>query len=174
MLETRKRINPICIGPEVLHKRKLQSSYYTLLSSIAKYHPETRNVLVIGTNGEENLWNVLFSVFADSTHVRYDMHLKDNVKRKLSELNNDLSAARETKDDIFGVKLESVQDGGLVDFQLEKEYDEASEVIIKRCPPLPKNAKSFLEYFLAGPANTIQDSICWTGFPSYCLHSECQ
>ena len=117
MLETSKGINPVCIGSGVLHKRKLQSSYYTVPSSIIKYRPEMRGVLVIGTDGEENLWNALSSVFPDAIHLQYDMHLKDNVKRKLSELNIGLNAAREIKGDIFGVKLENPQEGGLVDCQ---------------------------------------------------------
>ena len=38
MLETSQGTNPICIGPGVLHKRKLEESYYTLPSSMVKYH----------------------------------------------------------------------------------------------------------------------------------------
>ena len=159
MLETSKGINPVCIGPGVLYKSKLQSSYYTLPSSIVKYRPETRGVLVIGTDSEENLWNALSSVFPDAIHLRSDMHLKDNVKRKLSELNIGLNAAREIKGDIFGVKLENAREGGLVDCQSEKDYNKALEVMKKSWPPLHENAKSFLEYFLAGLANTIKDSM---------------
>ena len=102
-----------------------------------------------GTDGEENLWNALSSVLSDAINRRCDMHLKDNVKRKLSELNIGLSAAHEIKGDIIGVKLASAREGGLVDCHSEKEYNEALEVITKRSPPLHENAKSFLEYFLA-------------------------
>ena len=172
MLETSKGINPVCIGPGVLHKRKLQSSYYTLPSSIVKYRPETKGVLVIGTDGEENLWNALCSVFTDAVHLRCDMHLKDNVKRKLLELNINSNAGREITRDIFGLESESCREGGLVDCQSETEYSETLEVIKKRWPPLHENAKSFLEYFLAGPAKTINDSMradirsmCGLGFP---------
>ena len=107
------------------------------------------------------------------------MHLKDNVKRKMSELNIDLSAAREIKGDIFGDKLESAREGGLVDCQSEKEYNKALAVIVKWWSPLYKNAKSFLKYFSAGPANTIKHASghllnVWTRFPFYYLHSESQ
>lgn len=95
MLEISKGINAICIGPGVLHKRKLQSSCYTLPSSIVKHCPETRGVLVIGTDSEENLWNALSSVFPDAIHQQCALHLKDNVKQKLSELNIGLNAACE-------------------------------------------------------------------------------
>ena len=61
MLETQQGTNPVCIGPGVLHnyKRKLEESYYTLPSLMVKYQPETRGVLVVGTDGEENIWKAL-------------------------------------------------------------------------------------------------------------------
>ena len=86
ILETQQETNPICIGPGVLHKRKLEESYYTLPSLMVKYQPETRGVLVVGTDGEENIWKTLNNVFLDALHLRCDIHLKDNVKQKLSEL----------------------------------------------------------------------------------------
>ena len=86
ILETQQKTNPICIGPGVLHKRKLEESYYTLPSLMVKYQPETRGVLVVGTDGEEYIWKALNNVFSDALHLRCDIHLKDNVKQKLSEL----------------------------------------------------------------------------------------
>ena len=150
MLETSKGISPVCIGPGVLHKRKLQSSYYTLPSSIVKYLPETKGVLVIGTDGEEDLRNALYSVFTDAIHLRCDMHLKDNVKRELLELNINSNAGREITRDIFGLESESCREGGLVDCRSEKEYSEALEVIKKRWPPLHENAKIVPRIFLGG------------------------
>ena len=172
MLETSQGVNPICIGPGVLHKKKLESSYYALPSSIVKYRMETRGVLVIGTDGEENLWNAMASVFTDAVHLRCDIHLKDNVKQKLSVLKVDPIPSREITHDIFGCNLDGAREGGLVDCKSEEEFDMAIEDIKKRWPPLHTNAASFLDYFLAGPANTIKDSMradirsmCGLGFP---------
>ena len=86
MLETQQETNPVCTGPGVLHKRKLEESYYTLPSLMVKYQPETRGVLFVGTDDEENIWKALNNVFLDALHLRCDIHLKDNVKQKLSEL----------------------------------------------------------------------------------------
>ena len=105
MLETQQETNPVCIGPGVLHKRKLEESYYTLPSLMVKYQPETRGVLVVGTDGEENIWKALNNVFSDALRLRCDIHLKDNVKQKLSELAIDSRAAREITNDIFGCNL---------------------------------------------------------------------
>ena len=52
---------------------------------------------------KKTIWNALSSVFSDAINRRCDMHLKDNVKRKLSELNIGLSAAHEIKGDIIAL-----------------------------------------------------------------------
>ena len=80
----------MCIGPGVL-----ESLYYTFASSNVKYHPATSGVLVVGTHGEENLWKVMSNVFSSAGHLRCDLHLKDNIQRKLSELKIDSVPARE-------------------------------------------------------------------------------
>ena len=43
-------------------------------------------VLVVGTNGELNLSKPLLNVFQSAMHLRCDMHMKDNIKSKLSSL----------------------------------------------------------------------------------------
>ena len=86
-------------------------------------------MLVIGTDGEENLWNALCSVFTDAVHLQCDMHLKDNVKRKLLELHINSNAGREIARDILGLESESCREGCLVYCQSEKEYSKALEAI---------------------------------------------
>ena len=111
LLETNQDVNPICIGAGVLHKKKLESSYYTLAASTVKYRPTTSGVLVVGTDGEENLWKAMSSVFSDAIHLRCDMHLKDNVKHKLSDLKLDPISAHEITCDIFGCTLDDAKEG---------------------------------------------------------------
>lgn len=111
LLETNQGVNPVCIGPGVLHKKKLESSYCTLASSTVKYRPATSGVLVVGTDGEENLWKAMSNVFSSAVHLRCDLHLKDNIQRKLSELKIDSVPAREITRDIFGCTLDDSREG---------------------------------------------------------------
>lgn len=83
MLTTEKGHHPVCIGPGILHKQKLLTSYKTLPLLMTKYRRETTDVLVFGTDGEENLYNAMAEVFVNAKHLCCDIHLKDNVKRKL-------------------------------------------------------------------------------------------
>ena len=86
MLTTNKGVHPVCIGPGILHKQKLLTSYKTLPLLMTKYNKETSGVLASGTDREENLYKAMSQVFEDAKHLRCDIHLRDNVKRKLSEL----------------------------------------------------------------------------------------
>lgn len=121
ILETSKGCNPVCIGPGILHKRRLESSYYTLPSLMVKYQPKTRGVLVYGTDGETNLSSALGSVF-DAIHLRCDMHLKDNVKSAVSQHNVPQTAKSEIFKDIFGFEVDGARQGGLVDCTSEEEF----------------------------------------------------
>ena len=49
-------------------------------------HPPCAGVLVVGTDGEQNLSNPLLNVFQSAMHLRCDMLMKDNTKSKLSSL----------------------------------------------------------------------------------------
>ena len=95
MLTTEKGVHPVCIGPGILHKQKLLTSYKTLPLLMTKYNTETSGILAYGTDGEENLYSALSQVFEDAKHLRCDIHLRDNVKRKLHELGITGSVAAE-------------------------------------------------------------------------------
>ncbi|PFX14495.1 hypothetical protein AWC38_SpisGene21338 [Stylophora pistillata] len=111
------------IGPGILHKQKLLTSYKTLPLLMTKYNKETSGVLAFGTDGEENLYKAMSQVFEDAKHLRCDIHLRDNVKRKLNEYGITGSVATEIVCDIFGKVLGEVMEGGLVDCSSSREFD---------------------------------------------------
>lgn len=78
--------HPVCIGPGILHKRKLQSSYKNLPLMMTKYQTGISGVLVYGTDCETNMFGAFNKAFADAYHLRCDIHFKENIKQKMSEL----------------------------------------------------------------------------------------
>ena len=92
---------------------------------MTKYRRETTDVLVFGIDGEENLYNAMVEVFVNAKHLRCDVHLKDNVKRKLNDLDIGGIAASEDFFDIFGKGMGNVAEGGLVDCKSTGEFDSA-------------------------------------------------
>ena len=78
---------------------------------MTKYRKETSGVLVFDTDGEENLYNAMAEVFVNAKHPRCDIHLRDNVKRKLGELQITGAEATEIMFDIFGKGMGDVTEG---------------------------------------------------------------
>ena len=148
MLTTDKGHHPVCIGPGILHKQKLLTSYQTLPLLMTKYRKETNGALVCGTDSEENLYNAMAQVFENAKHLRCDIHLKDNVKRKLNELGITGSAASEMFFDIFGKGMGVVVEGGLVDCKSNEEFDLALDNATKNWRNLHENGDKFCSYFL--------------------------
>lgn len=87
MLETSKKTNPVFIGPALIHQRRLFYSYFRLLSNIVKYNPKIQGVLVYGNDGERKFSDSIDSCFTTSKHLLCDIHMKGNIKRKLSDQN---------------------------------------------------------------------------------------
>ncbi len=68
------------IGPMLVHRRKLFSSYHFLASSLK---PELRSY---GTDGEETLYQAFSSQFQEAVHLRCFLYFRDNCKAKLQEI----------------------------------------------------------------------------------------
>lgn len=115
MLTTEKGNHPVFIGPGILHKQKLQTSYQTLPLLMTKYHKGTSGVLVYGTDGEENIASAFSQVFPNAQHLCCDIHMKENVKRKLAECGIMGHIASEIMYDIFGKAVSGDKvEGGLI------------------------------------------------------------
>ena len=172
MLTNSNGVHPVCIGPGILHKQKLLTSYKTLPLLMTKYNKETSGVLAFGTDGEENLYKAMSQVFEDATHLRYDIHLRDNVKRKLNEFGITGSVASEIVCDIFGKVLDEVVEGGLVDCPSSREFDIALNNVTNKWKDLHPNGDKFTRYFIKEKAEIIRESatadirsMCGLGFP---------
>ena len=111
-------------------------------------------------------------VFENAKHLRCDIHLKDNVKRKLNELGITGSAASEMFFDIFGKDMGDVAEGGLVDCKSSEEFDLALDNATKNWRNLHENGDKFCSYFLKEKTDVIRNcctadirSMCGLGFP---------
>ena len=166
-------VHPVCIGPGILHKRRLESSYFNLPASMLKYKPETRGILVVGTDGEDNIVSAACRGFTSATMLRCDLHLKENVKMKLADLKISGRAASTITADIFGRNLEAdAREGGLIDCSSPEEYDQCLQNVVARWRVLHPRGEEFIKYFLDHKSDVIRDtmradirSMCGLGFP---------
>ena len=150
MLTNSNGVHPVCIGPGILHKQKLLTSYKTLPLLMTKYNKQKRGVLAFGTDGEENLYKAMSQVFEDAKHLRCDIHSlkRDNVKRKLNEFGIKGSVTSEIVCDIFGKVLDEVVEGGLVDCTSSREFGIALNNVTNKWKDLHPNGDKFTSYFI--------------------------
>ena len=172
MLTTKKGNHPVCIGPGILHKQKLKTSYQTLPLLMTKYHQAAAGVLVYGTDGEKNLAEAFSDVFPHAQHLCCDIHLKDNIKRKLVQCGITGHAAAEIMNDIFGNEMGDKVDGGLIHTTSAEEFDACLQSAICKWTTFHEDGEKFVDYFLKSKAKTIREtarsdirSMCGLGYP---------
>lgn len=169
MLQTKRGNYPVCIVPGILHKQKTECSYKSLPVLMTKYHSNTKGVLVFGADGELNLARAMGDIFHNAKHLRCDIHMRDNVQRKLTKLGITGLPASNIVSDIFGKDVGDVREDGIVDCKYVDEFDVAMSTI---WPKLYEQGSRFLEYFKDKKMQDIREScnaelrsICGLGFP---------
>eukprot|EP00112_Aurelia_sp_Birch-Aquarium-sp1_P010637 Seg2265.2 transcript_id=Seg2265.2/GoldUCD/mRNA.D3Y31 product="hypothetical protein" protein_id=Seg2265.2/GoldUCD/D3Y31 len=147
MLLTSDNVHPVMIGPVLLHFKKDFDSYFQLPSNMLRYNKRLADVQCVGTDGEVNVSDALKSVFTKANHLLCDIHFRDNVEKKMTELG---IAGREKKEmllDIFGVNKDGVQTKGLVDCWGYREVDEMFLTLKGKWCTLHDKGENFAQYF---------------------------
>ncbi|MES9879681.1 MAG: hypothetical protein ABW185_02225 [Sedimenticola sp.] len=105
MLSTKKGISPVFLGPALIHQRRLFDSYFSLPSTMLKYCPDLQRLIVYGSDGEKNITDSFDTCFPFSKHLLCDIHMKDNIVKKLTDLHIVGDPATSYMSDIFENKL---------------------------------------------------------------------
>ena len=168
ILEEKTGRSPVFVGPAILHKTKLERSYDALPSEMVRCHPPCAGVLVVGTDGDVNQANPLLNVFFSAMHLRCDIHMKDNIKKKLSSLGVPNHVAREYMSDIF----RRGEEAGLVHCVDGASFDQALKKLQVVWETRHVKGKEFYEYFSKNKPSAVREtmtagvqSMCGLGFP---------
>lgn len=113
--------HPVFIGPLFVHVKKDFSAYHFFASSLVGKRPDLTGLRCNGTDGEAALVNAFSTVFPRAIHLRCFLHFRENIKRKLQQLNIAASVIKVYRKDIFGDP--SQLEFGLVDAESESELD---------------------------------------------------
>ena len=76
----RTKKNPVMLGPMMVHRRKLFSTYHFFASSLVSLNPSIAQLRSFGTDGEECLYSAFAAQFPFATHLRCFLHFCDNCK----------------------------------------------------------------------------------------------
>ena len=94
--------HPTMIGPLFVHVRKDFSAYHFFASSLVSLRHELHQLQSFGSDGEAALVKAFSTVFFKASHLRCFLHFRENIERKLSELNIPKETAKESVKDVFG------------------------------------------------------------------------
>ena len=172
LLRTKENSHPVRIGPTLLHHRKEASSYYELASTMVKLHAPTQNVLVYGTDGEKALSEGFRRPLPFALHLMCDIHMKDNIQSKLTELGICTPVAEEYRADIFRRNVGSNRRPGLIDASNPAEFDTKMESLREEWQKRHPQGGRFLTYFTKYKPEEIKNtmtaevrSMAGLGFP---------
>ena len=158
------------LGPILIHQREQFSSYYSLPSTMIRYEPDLRRILAFGTGKEVPLYSAFKSALPFAVHLLCDMHMKDSISLKLSELDIRGPLARQYMTEIFGNGQQRGQ--RLVDRSTEAEFSERMENLKEGWTTRHKEGGKFCTYFtdkkapkiLSCMSSTVR-SMSGLGFP---------
>ena len=172
MLTNAFGVEPVMLGPILLHQRKSFESYFKLSSSMLHNCPNLQNLRVFGTDGDVNLGNAFQVCFGKSAHLLCDLHMVDNIEKKLGQLNIKGRHAKEYLVDIFGRVDGSIKVKGLVDSLSENELEDNMESLKEEWKSRHQSGEEFLTYFLENKYEFVKQcmtadirSRCGLGFP---------
>lgn len=114
---------PVFIGPLLMHQRKDWKTYSKFAYLLTAECPVLEGILACGTDGEKALIDGFKRHFHFATFLRCFIHFKDNIKRELGDRGFRPGEKQQFLDEIFGRQEGTVKFFGLVDSDLEDEFD---------------------------------------------------
>ena len=164
LLETcRNSQPPIFLGPVLIHYKKTFSSYLFFASSLIGLNRQLEGVRVIGTDGERALSNALTHEFRFAQHLTCFIHVRRNIKNKINECNLPSRLANTILNDVFGQRLGSVYQEGLVDSVNSDDYDNKLQAVIGswRNAELQSTSdiEKFIDWFMANKPQAIRQTM---------------
>lgn len=148
--------SPVMFGPMLIHVRKDFATYHYFSSSLVGQRSKLSSLLAFGTDGELALENALAASFPSAQHLRCFLHFRQNVDRKLRELNIPKHVALEIAKDIMGCPTQLQH--GLVDAENETVMDRVLARFEKRWNELEKPYNSppfFYHWFMKHCRNNV-------------------
>ena len=121
--------HPTFVGPLFLHFYKTFYCYNTFSSGLAGLNKNLSNILSFGTDGESALIEAFKKQCPFAIHLTCFTHCRENVKRKLRELNMPSEPIKDYILEIFGGQNQTTFIEGLADANSERDFDEKLGVL---------------------------------------------
>ena len=156
---------PVFFGPIYVHTEKTYEAFYHFFSSLLKLEPSLNDLIAIGTDGDPAMEKAIGAVFPESLiHLRCFIHMKDNIRRKLTELLLPQSVREDIIRDIFGVQHGSTYTQGILDAEDSADFDGRLASLQKKWEELemtahPCKQPRFYDWILRYEAGVMKSSM---------------
>lgn len=139
---------------------------------MVKLHAPSQNALVYGTDGEKALSEGFGRPLPFALHLMCDIHMRDNIDSKLSQLGIRAPVSEEYRTDIFRKNIGSIRIAGLIDASNPAEFDAKVVSLSEEWKRRHPQGGHFLTYFNKYKAEQIKKamtaevrSMAGLGFP---------
>jgi len=139
---------PVMLGPMLIHQRKTFDSYFKLPSTLLQECPKLVDLKVFGTDGDVNLSSVFQACFPINKHLLCDIHMFNNIERKLIKLGISGKLKIEYLNDIFGSIEGDIKNPGLVDSLTPEEFGTNLKNLSEIWKERHGKGDEFLQYFV--------------------------
>ncbi len=175
-LATGEPVNPVLLGPALIHQRKGFISYAKLANDMKKYmNALERNGLdpiVLGSDGEPELSDAFKSAWILMYHFLCEIHMYDNTAGKLNSLCVAQDAKKKILVSIFGQTRGTSKVKGLVDSYTGEEFDRWLEIEEENWKAYTPKGKEFAQWFRTYKVDLIKScmmadlrEMCGLGYP---------
>lgn len=164
LLETkRSKQPPIFLGPVLIHYRKTFSTYLFFASSLIGLSPQLQGVRAFGTDGEQALIDAFSHEFRFSQHLTCFIHVRRNIKEELNKCSIPSEVAKMMLDDIFGRRLGTIFEEGLVDASDDDDFQKKLDALLEKWHNLDMSSSAdverFLQYFVGNKVAVIRNTM---------------
>ena len=156
---------PTFWGPMFVHTERTYEAYYYFFPTLLKLEPKLASVCAFGTDGEQALTKAILAVFPDEViNLRCYLHMKDNIRRKLTDLLIPESHREVILRDIFGSQQGTMYIKGLLDSSDANDFDYKLSLLRTRWDDMelatpPHRDPSFHGWIVRNEASTMKASM---------------
>ena len=164
LVKTSTGNHPIMLGPLLIHKTKMFRPFHYFASTLIRLNPQLLNLKAYGTDGEIEMIKALAICFPKAIHLRCTNHLRQNIKEKLRSANIPQNVSQEILADIFGKRVGSHFERGLVDAESQSLFTKMLDSVQTRWNNLKKSCDAsklplFHSWFCKYKAEVILKSV---------------
>ncbi|GAU89596.1 hypothetical protein RvY_02130 [Ramazzottius varieornatus] len=148
--------HPVMLGAIFIHQDKSRATYWQMAASLKKHCPELVDLKVYGTDGDPALYQPFKDLFPAANHLLCDIHMRDNIEKKLRALGEKPDVSMQVIQDIFGKKQGTDKTAGLVDCA-GGDFQTAAGALYEKWTAIMEEGADFVSYFKEKKEHLIQN-----------------